>query len=206
MIGYLPLVLPILLGIVAKVYDNQRKLKRKKHALEREIQLKGATHRPDIPDHAHCGAGPFTQRSLSRDPPRGKISVVSMETHPPNNFESPHSKSEERCRRVMERLYGVKFPPYEQFVINPRTGRWLTLDGYNPNLKLAFEYQGPQHYDFPNYLSRQGRMTKQQFEQGLWRDRYKKMACKRAGIRLLRIPHTEDRNLIDYIKSIAPGF
>ena len=64
----------------------------------------------------------------------------------------------------------------------------------------------PQHYEYPNYLSRQGRMTKTQFEQSLWRDFYKKEACKKAGITLLIIPHTKDTKLEEFIKSICPAF
>lgn len=121
----------------------------------------------------------------------------------------PHSKTEEKCRRIIESIYGLPFPPCERFVINSRTStekkkNYLTLDGYNPSLRIAFEYQGPQHYHYPNYLSRQGKMTREQFLEGIERDRLKKAACKAAGITLLIIPYTEDKNLEDCIHSMAP--
>ena len=120
-----------------------------------------------------------------------------------------HSKTEEKCRRILEKIYGLPFPPCERFVVNQRTSKgkkknYLTLDGYNSSLKLAFEYQGPQHYHYPNYLSRQGKMTREQFKDGIQRDRMKKAACRAAGITLLIIPYTKDKNLEDYIREIVP--
>jgi hypothetical protein len=117
-----------------------------------------------------------------------------------------HPETEQKCRRILETIYGVPFPSNETFVRNPRTGKWLTLDGYNPHLKIAFEYQGEQHYQYPNFFSKQNKMTKEQFRQGVWRDWVKKRACEKAGITLLIIPYNQRApgKLERYIRSIAP--
>ena len=61
----------------------------------------------------------------------------------------------------------------------------LQLDGYCPDLLLAFEYQGEQHYDPENYFHF-GDPSKFHAQQG--RDARKVELCKDAGVRLLIIP------------------
>ena len=53
----------------------------------------------------------------------------------------------------------------------------MELDIWLPELNLAFEYQGEQHYS-DDVISR--------------RDREKRSACKEAGIRLIEVPYTWD--------------
>lgn len=68
----------------------------------------------------------------------------------------------------------------------------LELDIYIPDLKLAFEYMGKQHYDKQTYdlLSKKNR-TKEEFEYQLYKDRCKKKICKIKGITLVRIKYDE---------------
>ncbi|OLQ00876.1 hypothetical protein AK812_SmicGene16410 [Symbiodinium microadriaticum] len=61
----------------------------------------------------------------------------------------------------------------------------LQLDGYCPELFLAFEYQGEQHYDPANYFHF-GDSASFHAQQG--RDARKVELCKDAGVRLLIIP------------------
>jgi hypothetical protein len=61
----------------------------------------------------------------------------------------------------------------------------LELDGYNAELKLAFEYQGIQHFErVPHFHREEG-----QFESQLARDALKRERCKQAGIVLLEISY-----------------
>ena len=59
------------------------------------------------------------------------------------------------------------------------------MDGYCPDLLLAFEYQGEQHYDPENYFNF-GDPSKFHAQQE--RDARKVELCRDAGVRLLVIP------------------
>lgn len=95
-------------------------------------------------------------------------------------------KMEKFCREVIEEYYKLPFEKCSKFVKNPRTNSFLELDGYNSSLRLAFEYQGEQHYIYPNSWFK----TYDQYEQQLWRDRVKRKACEKANIHLLVIPYS----------------
>ena len=49
--------------------------------------------------------------------------------------------TEEKCRYILERLTEVDFPRTRLILPNRRE-----LDGYSDKLKIAFEYNGQQHY------------------------------------------------------------
>lgn len=61
----------------------------------------------------------------------------------------------------------------------------LELDGYNPELKLAFEYQGIQHFERSMHFQRE----EGQFESQLARDAHKRECCKQAGVILLEVSY-----------------
>lgn len=63
----------------------------------------------------------------------------------------------------------------------------LELDIYIPSLKLAFEYNGYQHYEYPNFWHK----SKEEFDAQLKRDTEKKMRCDRLGITLIIIKYDE---------------
>ncbi|MFA6073938.1 MAG: hypothetical protein WC758_07525 [Candidatus Woesearchaeota archaeon] len=68
----------------------------------------------------------------------------------------------------------------------------LELDIYLPELKLAFEYMGKQHYNketFDSFCFKN--RTKEDFEYQLYRDRCKKKLCKMKGITLIKIKYDE---------------
>lgn len=88
-------------------------------------------------------------------------------------------KSEERCREIFCSIMNVPFPNSR-----PKWLQKLTLDGYNEDLKLAFEYQGVQHekimwydYDDEKYLIERKE-----------RDSRKRELCKENGVVLIEIP------------------
>lgn len=93
---------------------------------------------------------------------------------------------ESLTRQVIEDYYGYPFPKLKNFVRNPKTGYYLELDGYCKELKIAFEYQGEQHYDYPSKWI----TSKEKFKEQIWRDGVKKKACEHCGIFLVVIPYT----------------
>ena len=110
-------------------------------------------------------------------------------------------QKEEMCRNIFEVIYGVPFPNVRpDFLKNPETGRNLELDGYNEELGIAFEYQGPQHYTERNPWNKDQSMVPQ-----FRRDEFKKEVCRRVGIYLIRIPYTvTPNNLPSYIWKRIP--
>ncbi len=110
---------------------------------------------------------------------------------------------EEQCRRIFESLYpGYKFPSTKpDWLINPRTGERLELDGYCSELRLAFEYNGEQHYVYPNKFH----TSKEKFLNYKVRDIIKRLLCDRHGVYLLAIPYTiPPASLRSYIKAYLP--
>ncbi len=89
------------------------------------------------------------------------------------------------------------FQDYEILTHHRKTlGDWglqgLELDIYIPELKLAFEYMGKQHYDEKTYyLLTSYNKIKKDFEYQLYKDKCKKRLCKLKGITLIRIKYDE---------------
>lgn len=104
---------------------------------------------------------------------------------------------ENQCREIFERIFAPRrFPTARPpFLVNPSTGRCLELDGYNEDLALAFEYNGYQHYEYPNCFHR----TRREFEDQLRRDQLKIELCRKQGVRLVSIPHSE-KDLEEFIR------
>ena len=94
------------------------------------------------------------------------------------------SSREEYCRLLFEKHTGYKFPSVRpDWLKQKRTGQNLELDGYCCELKLAFEYDGEQHYKFPNVFHK----SRQDFNEQQDRDALKEALCIREGVSLLRI-------------------
>lgn len=87
--------------------------------------------------------------------------------------------SEIMCREIMEEIMEVKFAKKKNFL------QKMELDGYNETLKLAFEYNGKQHYEHVLYFQK----TVEQFNQQVARDKLKKELCIEKGITLIVVPY-----------------
>jgi hypothetical protein len=97
------------------------------------------------------------------------------------------SKGERICCDTMQKVYGVPFTTKRpSWLQNPETKRNLELDCYNEDLKLAVEYNGVQHYEWPNYTGQ----SQREFENQVRRDHFKKRMCDRRGVYLITVPHT----------------
>jgi hypothetical protein len=72
-----------------------------------------------------------------------------------------------------------------KFLKNPKTKRNLELDCYDPFRKVAVEYDGIQHYTYPNPFHR----TRRDFDKQQERDKLKDNLCRKNNIQLIRIPY-----------------
>lgn len=113
------------------------------------------------------------------------------------------SKGEGDARAAMEKVYGVPFNKERPaWLINPKTGRRLELDGVNHDLKMAFEYHGEQHYIFKPYFY----STYEKFVEQVERDNVKVDICDANGYYLITIPHNITKEqMVDYIRYHDPS-
>lgn len=107
---------------------------------------------------------------------------------PPREKGKYSSLGERYCIEFLELLFpGHKFiKARPDWLINPDTNRCLELDGYCAELNLAVEYNGIQHYVWPNFLP----MSLEEFWRQRERDQLKEELCIRENICLIRIPYT----------------
>jgi hypothetical protein len=138
----------------------------------------------------------YAKETIEPDLPDVSFNLIKP-TPKPRKRKKVRSSKEEECRAIFEELLGASFPTKRpSFLRNPDTGRNLELDGYNADLKVAFEYNGAQHYDFPNTFHR----TREDFDRQVARDRFKENKCKELDIELVSIPYTvETKDLPKYI-------
>jgi hypothetical protein len=73
-------------------------------------------------------------------------------------------------------------------MVNPRTGRRMRLDCYDPVTGLTGEYNGKQHYGYPNVFHK----SEEEFTQQLYRDQTKRELCDSTGKYLIPVPYTVD--------------
>ncbi len=108
---------------------------------------------------------------------------------------------ERTCRKILEYIFKDSFPITNLFT-HPVTGNYIELDGYNKNLKIAFEYNGEQHYKRVKSWQTEDDFKKQQE-----RDIIVEKKCKEAGIKLIVIPYTvKHNNLYKYIIEQMPEY
>jgi len=111
-------------------------------------------------------------------------------------------KNEKRCREIFENIFGLPFPSVRPSFLKRENGNRLELDGYNEKLKLAFEYNGVQHYKF----SPRFHLSANDFRDQIERDRDKRIMCEKEGVTLIEIPYTVKYNDLEgYIKSRLSG-
>ncbi len=104
--------------------------------------------------------------------------------------------SEEICRTIFEQIFDNKFLKKRPTWLVNSDGNRMELDGYCENLKLAFEYQGKQHFNLSSFITSQKDLDKRQKD-----DRRKKYLCKKNKVQLIVINYRDNLdNLPNIIK------
>lgn len=98
----------------------------------------------------------------------------------------PHCsyRSEQAVREIFEQQTGQKFPKMRKILAEQR----LELDGYCEGMRIAFEYQGIQHYEYVPHFHRNG---PQDFESQKARDVRKYEQCLDAMVALIIVPYNQ---------------
>lgn len=102
-------------------------------------------------------------------------------------------KTELECKTILEKLLGI---PLRKTRFLYREHR-LEFDGYNEEHKIALEYNGEQHYKYPNYWH----STEEIFNAAKARDALKEEYCKEQNIKLIIVPYTEKNNLRQFLET-----
>ena len=103
------------------------------------------------------------------------------------NDTSDTSSPLERAFRASLEARGVAMPKARpEWLKNPKTGATLELDFYDEEQRVAIEYDGAQHHEFPNAFHK----SRAEFEEQVARDRWKDAQCAAMGVQLVRIRAT----------------
>src|SRR3989339_104213 len=94
---------------------------------------------------------------------------------------------EKICKNYFETFFQEKFPKAHPNWLKSSTGKNLELDGYCEKLKLAFEYQGEQHYIPNHYFNKTFSLEKIKQH-----DEFKKNKCSENKIILIQVPYHID--------------
>ena len=95
-----------------------------------------------------------------------------------------NSTSEDICRKFFERIFNRKFPKRRFSWLTNSRGNRMELDGYCEGLKLAFEYNGKQHYREALFHREQDSLRRR-----IEDDEKKKRLCNKYGISLIVVSY-----------------
>lgn len=128
--------------------------------------------------------------------PKGHIFDMRYNDFKNNNQRCPRckeSKGEREVARVLDNM-GVEYNRQHKFE-DCKYKRCLPFDFFIPSMNICIEYDGEYHYEV-----RQG--TEKDLEQRQEWDKIKDEYCEQKGIRLIRIPYWEFKNIEKILKDI----
>jgi len=99
----------------------------------------------------------------------------------------PRSKLHIAARGIIHEIF-TSAPILEEVAIHPRSFKTLYLDFYLPNIKLAVEVHGQQHYKYTAFFH----ASAQDFLNQKRNDADKKEWCEANSITLIELPYNED--------------
>jgi hypothetical protein len=111
-------------------------------------------------------------------------------------------KYQSLCCKALEEIFNKPFTSVRpSWLRNPETNGTLEIDCYNDELKIGVEYNGMQHYVYPNIYHK----TQEEFIKLIRRDQYKHNKCDENGVYLITVPYNVPQNKIkQYIISFLP--
>ena len=114
----------------------------------------------------------------------------------PGSSKRQDSAGEIICREYLQRRFNRRFDKIRpDFLKNNVTGGYnLELDCFNPDLNLAVEYNGVQHYKYTPYFHK----NKEAFMNQKYRDEMKRDRCRVNKVKLIEVPYTVPRDKIEY--------
>jgi len=113
-------------------------------------------------------------------------------------YNFPASKFENMVRKEVEIITGYKFPTLLPDWLKSVRGKVMEFDGYNEELHLAFEVQGPQHTLFDKKYHK----NYETYFKTLQNDKEKRALCEQYGVGLIIIDYKVPKHLIhNYIIS-----
>lgn len=147
------------------------------------------------------GKGTWSRRQNFRQNFRQNVMQNVMQNVKTTRQPPRESKGETECRRVLQFLFKRNFDKHRpDFLRNPVTGGDfnLELDCFDPELKIAVEYNGVQHYRYIPFFHK----NKEAFLNQKYRDDMKRRMCRDNGILLIEVPYTiKIENIKEYIES-----
>lgn len=114
-------------------------------------------------------------------------------------FSCNKSKGEQLCHLALKNIFkDYKFVSVRpEWLKNPETGKNLEIDLFNEKLRLGIEYNGYQHYVFPNRFHKK----KKDFIAQVRRDEYKKKMCDVHRVHIIVVPfHIRKERIEFYIR------
>lgn len=112
---------------------------------------------------------------------------------------SANNIGEAACRAFFEQFFGKLFPKIRpSWLRTDEHYRGLELDGFNEELGLAFEYQGPQHYEVDGFFIR----SEDRLNQRVADDKLKVELCNVNNVKVIAVPFIKSINIEKLTKSL----
>ncbi len=100
-------------------------------------------------------------------------------------------KSERLCRIILEGLLNIKLPKKRPAWLLSGSGKRMEFDGFDEKNRIAFEYQGIQHYE--NTFN----VDEEKWKHFRHNDEIKLQLAKDNGVKLIVVPYFEEGATID---------
>lgn len=132
---------------------------------------------------------PFTQGDLNYI--QHNI-AQKMKTYKKVSAYNQESKREAFCRYMAEYIFGGTFERVRPAWLTGVKGYPIELDGYNEELGIAFEHNGPHHYDYEFFMDLYDLSESEaieRYETFRANDKIKREICNERRITLITIPY-----------------